>query len=313
MANLKFTPNSTVLGYDMVQARLDFPALLNSYSSAILTSSEISLRTSASNRTVLDGDNLTYTTNGGKLDITGGTITGIDIRIGSTTKLIEITDLNLDAGEFGDLLNAGSVNLYDFIFAGNDTITGGANNDRLRGFEGNDRLNGGDGDDRLIGDAGDDRLYGQNGNDTLSGGTGEDRLYGENGNDTLSGGSGNDRLWGGAGSDNLTGGAGSDIFVFNTALGRTNVDTVRDFNVPADTLHLENAIFIGLSGGNLAASRFVANNSGRATDTADRIIYEKDTGKLFYDRDGSGSKFAKVHFATLDDGLSLTHNDFFVI
>jgi hypothetical protein len=109
MANLKFTPNSTVLGYDMVQARLDFPALLNSYSSAILTSSEISLRTSASNRTVLDGDNLTYTTNGGKLDITGGTITGIDIRIGSTTKLIEITDLNLDAGEFGDLLNAGSV------------------------------------------------------------------------------------------------------------------------------------------------------------------------------------------------------------
>jgi Ca2+-binding RTX toxin-like protein len=295
MANLVFTPNSTVAVYDMVQARLDFPTLLNSYSSATLTSSEISLRTNASNRTMLYGDDLTYTTEGGKLVFTGGTITGIDIRIGSTTKLIDITDLGLDAVEFGTLLGAGSADLYDLIFEGNDTINGGGGNDRLKGFEGDDRLNGGSGDDRLLGDAGNDILSGGNGNDSLNGGAGEDVLRG------------------GAGNDKLTGGADSDVFVFNTALGKTNVDSVRDFNVADDTIHLDNAIFTRLADGDLAASRFVANNSGRAADTSDRIIYEKDTGKLFYDRDGSGSKFAKVHFATLDDGLSLTHNDFFVV
>ncbi len=280
---------------------------------------------------MLYGDNLTYVSDDGKLDITGGTITGIDIRIGSTTKLIEITDLDLDAGAFGTLLGAGSVDLYDFIFAGNDTITGGANNDRLKGFEGSDRLNGGDGDDRLYGDAGNDKLYGSDGNDklyggdgndllsagagtdTLSSGSGNDKLYGNDGNDILSASAGDDFLFGGAGNDRLTGGSGSDVFVFDAALGRTNVDTVRDFNVAADTIRLENSFFIGLARGGLAESRFASNNAGRATDTADRIIYEKDTGKLFYDRDGSGSKFAKVHFATLDDGLSVTHNDFFVI
>jgi serralysin len=172
---------------------------------------------------------------------------------------------------------------------------------------------GGAGSDRLTGNGAANSLFGNGGNDVLAGGAGNDTLSGGAGNDTLSGGSGNDVLRCGAGSDRLTGGSGSDVFVFDAALGRTNVDTVRDFNVAADTIRLENSFFIGLARGGLAESRFASNNAGRATDTADRIIYEKDTGKLFYDRDGSGSKFAKVHFATLDDGLSVTHNDFFVI
>jgi serralysin len=44
-----------------------------------------------------------------------------------------------------------------------------------------------------------------------------------------------------AGNDTLTGGAGNDTFFFNTALGATNVDTIADFSVPADTIQLENA------------------------------------------------------------------------
>ena len=193
---------------------------------------------------------------------------------------------------------------------GTAQATGGSGSDTLLRIE---NLTGSKFGDTLTGNAGANRLSGGAGNDTLIGGEGDDVLLGGEGNDTLSGGSGNDALTGGAGSDKLTGGSGSDVFVFDAALGKTNVDTVRDFNLPADTIHLDNAIFIGLSTGSLAASRFVANNAGRATDTADRIIYEKDTGKLFYDRDGSGSKFDKVHFATLDEGLSLTHNDFFVV
>jgi Ca2+-binding RTX toxin-like protein len=61
----------------------------------------------------------------------------------------------------------------------------------------------------------------------------------------------------------------------------------------------------------LAAVAFVRNTSGNATDASDRIIYETDTGRLYFDRDGTGAA-SKVHFATLDKNLALTHGDFFV-
>ena len=61
----------------------------------------------------------------------------------------------------------------------------------------------------------------------------------------------------------------------------------------------------------MAAGAFVKNTSGNAADSSDRIIYESDTGRLYFDRDGTGLA-AKVHFATLDMNLGLTHADFFV-
>ena len=61
----------------------------------------------------------------------------------------------------------------------------------------------------------------------------------------------------------------------------------------------------------LAPSAFVKNTSGNAQDSSDRIIYESDTGKLFFDRDGTGA-VAKQHFATVGKNLGLTHADFFV-
>jgi Ca2+-binding RTX toxin-like protein len=91
-----------------------------------------------------------------------------------------------------------------------------------------------------------------------------------------------------------------------------NADRITDFRVVDDTIHLENAVFTGLRGGGLAASAFVRNTSGTAADASDRIIYESDTGKVFFDRDGTGSA-AKVHVATLDKNLSLTKADFFII
>lgn len=340
MATVKFTPNAAVPAFNMVQARLDFPGLLNSYDQATLAPSEISLRDDSSNRTVFYGDNLTYTSVDGKLVITGGTITSIDIRIGGSTPVVQIDNLNLDAAEFGDLLSDGSVNLYDLIFEGNDTIDGASGNDALKGFAGNDRLNGLGGNDSLYGDqgndtlyggtgndtangsVGDDRIFGEDGNDNLEGGDGidslngannNDRLFGQNGNDSLVGGNGNDTLNGGAGKDALAGSGGNDFFVFDAPLTSANVDTISDFNVAADTIHLQNSVFIGLSEGALAGSRFWSNNSGNAHDSSDRIIYEKDTGKLYFDRDGTGTNYSKVHFATVDDGLSITSADFFVI
>ena len=65
--------------------------------------------------------------------------------------------------------------------------------------------------DSIAGGAGNDRIYGGSGEDTLDGGEGADQLYGEDGNDILEGGEGNDQLYGGDGNDTLEGGAGNNF------------------------------------------------------------------------------------------------------
>ncbi|MGC1479283.1 MAG: hypothetical protein WA771_02165 [Chthoniobacterales bacterium] len=62
----------------------------------------------------------------------------------------------------------------------------------------------------------------------------------------------------------------------------------------------------------LAASAFTANLSGQATTAAQRIVYETDTGALWYDADGSGGG-ARQQFAELTAGLALTSADNFVV
>jgi Ca2+-binding RTX toxin-like protein len=81
-----------------------------------------------------------------------------------------------------------------------------------------------------------------------------------------------------------------------------------------DTIRLENAVFtkLTLAGKPLASSAFLKNTSGLAADANDRIIYETDTGKLFYDSNGSAAG-GSVHFATLSKNLALTYADFLVI
>jgi serralysin len=141
-----------------------------------------------------------------------------------------------------------------------------------------------------------------------------DKLTGSSVRNQLAGDAGNDQLAGGHGNDMLVGGAGKDTFLFNSALnGTTNVDTIDDFIVVDDTIRLENSVFTKLVGtGVLTAAQFAKNINGNATQADDRIIYETDTGNLFYDLDGSGTG-AKVLFAKLDGGLSLTAADFFIV
>jgi Ca2+-binding RTX toxin-like protein len=150
-------------------------------------------------------------------------------------------------------------------------------------------------------------------NNVITGNAGNNSLSGGNGNDTLNGGAGNDILNGGAGNDKLTGGAGLDNFRFANALGTSNLDTIADFVVADDTIQLENAIFKALTAtGTLTAAAFRANTTGLAGDSSDRIIYETDTGKLFYDADGTGAA-AGIHFATLTTKPLVTNADFVVI
>ncbi|OJF99247.1 hypothetical protein AX760_13625 [Pararhizobium antarcticum] len=167
--------------------------------------------------------------------------------------------------------------------------------------------------ENLTGTRFNDKLYGNALANKLTGGTGDDYLSGSVGKDTLKGDAGNDRLNGGADSDILTGGSGKDTFVFSTTLGTSNVDQITDFNVKDDTIQLENSVFKSLpTVGALTASQFVANKSGIATDKFDRIVYETDTGKVFYDADGSGAGKA-IHFASIAAGLAISATDFFII
>ncbi|WP_283770716.1 calcium-binding protein [Microvirga sp. 3-52] len=152
------------------------------------------------------------------------------------------------------------------------------------------------------------------GHDSLNGTAGADHLKGYAGNDILKGGKGNDFLYGGIGNDKLYGGAGKDSFVFDTKPHKsTNKDAILDFKVVDDTIRLDNAVFTKVgSNGTLKSSAFWTNNTGKAHDKDDRIVYDKDSGVLYYDADGSG-KGASVAFATISKNHALTNKDFVVI
>ncbi|WP_194164599.1 cadherin domain-containing protein [Microvirga thermotolerans] len=147
--------------------------------------------------------------------------------------------------------------------------------------------------------------------DALTGEAGGDTLLGLAGNDTLRGLAGNDRLSGGLGRDVLAGGAGRDVFVFDTKPGKTNLDRITDFNVAEDTIHLARKVFKGIAKkGVLAKGAFHAG--AKAHDADDRVVYDKKTGALFYDADGTGSA-AAVQIATLQKNLKMTEKDFYLV
>jgi Ca2+-binding RTX toxin-like protein len=188
-----------------------------------------------------------------------------------------------------------------------DTITGGVGKNIISSGGGNDSLLGGFFDDTLGGGSGNDTLLGNNGNDLVDGGSGSDTLLGGNGNDTILAGGGNDTLVGGMGNDTLTGGSGNDFFRFNSP--NEGIDKITDFNTINDSIALQSTGF-SLPVGILSSSQFVIGSS--ATTSAQRIIYDSNTGNLFFDDDGNGANSA-VQIAQLNSRLSLTNQDFIVI
>lgn len=234
---------------------------------------------------------------------------------------------------------------------GHDTLIGGTGNDAMWGGAGNDVLNGGTGYDRVAahlqesGDfvynfnlatgvmtgqgtdtlisvegvqgavyqrnavTGDDRgngLIGGRMDDTLSGGGGDDRVQGLQGADRLVGGRGADLLGGGEGIDTLVGGTGADRFLF-TEQGSTNADRITDFTSGSDTFVL--ALGIG-AGGALGAAAFKRIDTG-TVDADDRVLYNRSTGEVFVDADGSGAQAANL-LATVKAGLALSAANFVV-
>ena len=66
--------------------------------------------------------------------------------------------------------------------------------------------------------------------------------------------------------------------------------------------------------GDLAAAFKDLGVTGAKVDADDRIIYDRGTGALSYDADGSGIAAKAVQFAVIDnhDKVALTHLDFLV-
>lgn len=151
----------------------------------------------------------------------------------------------------------------------------------------------------------------------INGTSSSDKLIGTAGIDHILAGGGADILYGKGGSDQLTGGGGKDKFVFDTALDGS-IDQILDFNPADDTFYLDNAIFTKLSGGTLSSPKriysgqLVDGAGAQPKDGSDFLIYDKSTGKLSYDADGSGPG-AGIVFAQLPTGLDLTPSDFYVI
>ena len=131
---------------------------------------------------------------------------------------------------------------------------------------------------------------------------------------SISGNAGANILNGGLGNDTLTGFGGSDIFLFNTALNAaTNHDTITDFNVAADTIQLENAIFALLATTGVLAANLFEDTSIGGQSGSEIIIYDRANGDLYYDTNGAVTAGGLVLFADVTNGTVLTNADFVVI
>ncbi|ANY79688.1 hypothetical protein BB934_16840 [Microvirga ossetica] len=166
-------------------------------------------------------------------------------------------------------------------------------------------------------------VAGGSSNISLTGNALNNSITGNVGKNTINGGAGADKVNGGSGNDTLYGGSGKDAFLFTTKLGtsstdrKVNFDTVKDFNVKDDSLYLDNAIFkkLGKKGSEqnpVKLDKKFFTVGDKAKDKDDYVIYNKKTGVLSYDADGSG-KGQAVEFALLTNKPTLKVDDFFVI
>jgi Ca2+-binding RTX toxin-like protein len=155
-------------------------------------------------------------------------------------------------------------------------------------------------------------IWGQQGDDTLTGGSGGDSIYGGAGADTIRGNDGQDNIYGGPGADNI-------IFTDESQYGANSAgnkhDIVHGFTTGSDKLKFSAANFAGITE-NQAITKgtdradvntlIVTDAQGwlgvapAAVNTTQRWLYNKTTGSLFFDQDGSDGEAQILVTALLD-------------
>ncbi|HKO88508.1 MAG TPA: calcium-binding protein [Burkholderiales bacterium] len=179
---------------------------------------------------------------------------------------VQITGTN--DGDIVVLNTEGAVGSALYGLDGDDSLHINPNGYNYNG-DGNSIVDGGDGNDTLsIWNGG--TIYGGNGNDEIWGYAFSEEMHGGNGNDKFS-------LYG---TDLVYGDAGSDTFQIDSVDG--GFATLADFNANQDSIG-----FIWMSDG-VAAENFVSGSSAVALEADDHIIFDTDTGALYYDSDGAG-------------------------
>jgi trimeric autotransporter adhesin len=233
----------------------------------------------------------------------------------------------LEGGDGNDTLNGGAGNDTMNGGAGNDTMNGGTGNDVYLVTDAGDIVN--EGTDAAAGNpllggvdlvrATVDFTLGRNvenltlegtaangtGNElnneiignsvanVMEGLAGNDRILGGSGNDILRGGLGNDNLQGDRGKDVMTGGEGADGFFFDLNspfnLGAIGKDVIRDFTSGVDRIVLDQTTFGPISRADIA---LVVDDADAALSDK-RIVYSEETGKLFFNANGTERGFGR--------------------
>lgn len=165
------------------------------------------------------------------------------------------------------------------------------------------------------------------------GGAGNDRIIAGmdyEGAGTINGGTGNDTIGSGrSASQTLIGGTGADQFLFMTQskedwIEEPTEDLIQDFEdgidriafSTKDVVYEDGTVgyegFTGLgAAGTLSASRFHAGTE--ATTAQHRIIYDADTGSLYYDRDGTGASEQMLLATIAGAPDTISNTDFIVV
>jgi serralysin len=165
--------------------------------------------------------------------------------------------------------------------------------------------------------------------DVVMAGNGPNDLFGFGGNDRLYGFSGDDFLVGGKGKDVLHGGKGRDTFVFDVRPSSKNADKIADFSHKQhDRIALGGKFYKNIpfnhdadgspiveddqTLGDFAKIDASSFQLGRvALEEDDRILYDRASGILAYDPDGTGAH-APILIAKLKAGAALYWSDIIV-
>ena len=255
---------------------------------------------------------------------------------------------NMNGGEGDDLLIGGEGNDIMGWTTGDDTLLGGDGDDFLSvwAIAGSDDvfISGGDGKDTLevvgtgpvtinleegfmttttsqgapvsIQLAGiEDVFVGSDSSANVTGNADDNFFFVTNGDDTLNGREGNDFLFAGP---------GEDTYVFDAAPGEANADRIIIENYRAevdgfderDTIALDNDVMAALGAeGDFSAEDerfYAAAGATGGAEEDDRVIYDSEAGRLYYDADGSGAGEAQL-IATVGIYGDLVASDFTVI